>query len=93
MVEGAGKNNHVRDVCADRYEISMHTFSFTLAPEVLLGGNLIAVVLSAGKFRSSIEKNKNGKILQLQGSFHLPRSAEIGKADSFWGGLTTIQEP
>lgn len=60
-VEGAGENNHIQDVCADRCKISMHTFSFTLAPEVLLGGNLTAVVLSAGKFRRSIEKKKKKK--------------------------------
>lgn len=61
-VKGVGKNNHVQDICADRYKISMHTFSFTLAPEVLLGGNLIAVILSAGKFRRSIEKKKEKKL-------------------------------
>lgn len=42
-VEGAGKNNHVWDVCADRYKISMHTISLTPAPEGRSGGNLIAV--------------------------------------------------
>lgn len=76
-VEGAGENNHIQDVCADRYKISMHTFSFTLGPEVLLGGNLIAVVLSAGKLCGSIgRQKKRRKILQQEGSFHLARSAE-----------------
>lgn len=41
-VEGAGKNNHVLDVCADRYKISMHTVSLTSAPEGLFESNLIA---------------------------------------------------
>lgn len=91
-VESAGKNNHVRDVCADRYKISMHTISFTLAPEVLLGGNLIAAFLSPGNFCRSIEqkerkaKKKKGKrrILQEKGRFHPARPAGIGKADSFY---------
>lgn len=41
-VESAGKNNHVQDVCADSYKISMQAVLFTLAPEGLFGGNLIA---------------------------------------------------
>lgn len=44
-VEGAGTNNHVQDVCADRYKISMHTISLTLVPEGLFGGTLIAASL------------------------------------------------
>lgn len=55
-VEGAGNNNHAEDVCADRNKISMHTISFTFAPQVLLGGNLIATVLSPGNFCRSIER-------------------------------------
>lgn len=45
-VEGAGKNNHVQDVCADSYKISMHAVLLTLAPEGLFGGNLIAAFFS-----------------------------------------------
>lgn len=53
-VEGAGKNNHVQDVCADSYKISMHTVLLTLAPEGLFGGNLIAAFFSLLIFAAEV---------------------------------------
>jgi len=55
-VEGADKNNHVEDVCADRYKISMHTIPLTPAPEGLFGGNLIAAFFSPNICRRGIKQ-------------------------------------
>lgn len=38
-VEGAARNNHALDACADRYKISMHTISLSLP----LKGSSVAI--------------------------------------------------
>lgn len=58
-VEGADKNNHVWNVCADTYNISMHTISLTSAPEGLFGGNLIAAFFPS-KYLPQSYQTKSG---------------------------------
>lgn len=82
-VEGAGKNNHVWDVCADRYKISMHTVPLTPAPAGLFGGNLMPF-FSLNICHGGI---KQKWILRVCRSFHLAVSGGIVKADSVYRSL------